>query len=209
MQGEAVLAKFALVTIEGDVKQLKQRLKTKSSLLKQAAETFLDTSKMGVAEWTTASLYQIGFTYEAFSQALLNSPPPESLSADEKDLYAQAIDEFVIPIEESSLEAYESGWLKAVELGIFNGWTAKMREALGRLNSELYPPLAEIGFELRSKGPLPMPALIEGPRRSDRGESELFLIAAPAPRAEDSAKPASNNGGSEPAPKTEGEEESR
>jgi hypothetical protein len=155
MQGEAVLAKFAQVTIEGDVKQLKQRLKTKSNLLKQAAETFLDTSKMGVAEWTTASLYQIGFTYEAFAQALLNSPPPESLGADEKDLYSQAIDEFVIPIEESSLEAYESGWLKAVELGIFNSWTAKMREALGRLNSELYPPLSEIGFELRSKGPLP------------------------------------------------------
>lgn len=183
MQGEAVLAKFEQVTIEGDVKQLKQRLKTKSNLLKQAAETFLDTSKMGVAEWTTASLYQIGFTYEAFAQALLNSPPPENLSDDEKDLYSQAIDEFVIPIEESSLEAYESGWLKAVELGIFNSWTAKMREALGRLNSELYPPLVEIGFELRSKGPLPMPALIEGPRRGQHGQSELFLIEAPAEKA--------------------------
>lgn len=188
MQGEAVLAKFEQVTIEGDVKQLKQRLKTKSNLLKQAAETFLDTSKMGVAEWTTASLYQIGFTYEAFAQALLNSPPPDNLSADEKDLYAQAIDEFVIPIEESSLEAYESGWLKAVELGIFNSWTAKMREALGRLNSELYPPLSEIGFELRSKGPLPMPALIEGPRRGQQGQSELFLIEAPKNGAEKGEK---------------------
>lgn len=179
MQGEAVLAKFEQVTIEGDVRQLKQRLKTKSSLLKQAAETFLDTSKMGVAEWTTASLYQIGFTYESFAQALLNSPPPDNLSADEKELYSQAIDEFVIPIEESSLEAYESGWLKAVELGIFNSWTAKMREALGRLNSELYPPLDEIGFHLRSKGPLPLPALIEGPRRGAGGHSELFLIEPP------------------------------
>lgn len=188
MQGEAVLVKFEQVTIEGDVKQLKQRLKTKSNLLKQAAETFLDTSKMGVAEWTTASLYQIGFTYEAFSQALLNSPPPENLSADEKDLYSQAIDEFVIPIEESSLEAYESGWLKAVELGIFNSWTAKMREALGRLNSELYPPLSEIGFELRSKGPLPMPALIEGTRRGQQGQSEVFLIETPSGRAEKGEK---------------------
>ena len=60
----------------------------------------------------------------------------------------------MIPIEEKGLEAYESGWKKAVELGIFNSWTAKMREALGRLNSELYPPLKEIGFELRSQGPV-------------------------------------------------------
>ena len=51
------------------------------------------------------------------------------------------IDEFVVPIEEKGLEAYESGWQKAVELGIFNAWTAKMRDALGRLNTELYPPL--------------------------------------------------------------------
>ncbi|HEY6727256.1 MAG TPA: tetratricopeptide repeat protein [Polyangiaceae bacterium] len=201
MQGEAVLAKFEQVTIEGDVKQLKQRLKTKSNLLKQAAETFLDTSKMGVAEWTTASLYQIGFTYEAFAQALLNSPPPENLSADEKDLYSQAIDEFVIPIEESSLEAYESGWLKAVELGIFNSWTAKMREALGRLNSELYPPLGEIGFELRSKGPLPMPALIEGPRRGEQGQSELFLIDAPGEKADASEKAEKSEAGADAADK--------
>jgi hypothetical protein len=176
MQGERIIEEYAKVTIEGDVGQLKQRLKQKSELLKQAAETFLDTSKMGVAEWTTAALYQIGFAYESFAQALLNSPPPENLSADEKELYMQAIDEFVIPIEERGLEAYESGWLKAIELGIFNSWTAKMREALGRLNSELYPPLKEVGFKLRSKGPMPLPELIEAPRRGDEGRSELYLI---------------------------------
>ena len=33
---------------------------------------------------------------------------------------------------------------KALELGIFNAWTAKMREALGRLNTEMYPPLSEV-----------------------------------------------------------------
>src|SRR5690606_18461460 len=71
MQGEAILERFSEVKIEGEVSQLKQRLRTKSDLLRKAAETFLDTSKMGVAEWTTASLYQIGFTYESFAQALL------------------------------------------------------------------------------------------------------------------------------------------
>jgi hypothetical protein len=135
---------------------------------------------MGVAEWTTAALYQIGFAYESFAQALLNSPPPDSLSDQEKELFSQALDEFVIPIEERSIEAYESGWLKALELGIFNEWTAKMREALGRLNSELYPPLHEIGFALRSKGPLPLPPLISGPRRTKAGHSENFLLNSKA-----------------------------
>jgi tetratricopeptide (TPR) repeat protein len=177
MQGEAVLAKYEGVKIEGDVKQLKQRLKQKSELLKKAAETFLATAEMGVAEWTTAALYQIGFTYESFSKALLGSPPPDKLSEQEKEIYKQSIDEFVVPIEERSLEAYESGWQKAIELGILNGWTAKMRDALGRLNSELYPPLKETGFKLRSRGNSAMPALIDGPRRAPAGGSERFLIS--------------------------------
>ena len=103
---------------------------------------------MSVAEWTTASLYQIGFTYETFTKSLLNSPPPSSLSKDDQELYKQQIDEFVVPIEERALEAYESGWKKALELGIFNSWTAKMREALGRL--ELRALSAAQGDRLRA-----------------------------------------------------------
>lgn len=179
LQGEAILEKFDAVKIEGDVQRLKERLKKKSELLKKAAEAFLGTAEIGVAEWTTASLYQIGVTYESFSKALLNSPPPSNLSAEEQELYRQSIEEFVIPIEERSLEAYESGWEKAIQLGIFNSWTAKMRAALGRLNAELYPPLKEIGFELRSRGPLPLPALIDAPRRTPRGQSQTYLITNP------------------------------
>jgi TolA-binding protein len=189
MQGETILKKFQEVKIEGDPKQLKERLKKKAELLKKAAETFLSTAEIGAAEWTTAALYQIGVTYESFSKALLSSPPPDNLSAEEKELYTQAIDEFVVPIEERSLEAYESGWRKAIELGIFNSWTAKMREALGRLNSELYPPLKEQGFEIRSQGPSPLPPLIDATRRSSGGRSDKFLLPASDKKDDKAPKP--------------------
>ena len=68
MQGERVLAKFEKIQIQGDVKQLKARLKQKTELLKEAAKVLLDCVSMGVAEWTTAALYQIGHMYEAFAQ---------------------------------------------------------------------------------------------------------------------------------------------
>jgi hypothetical protein len=135
------------------------------------------------------ALYQIGLTYESFSKALLSSPPPDNLSAEEKELYQQSIDEFVVPIEERSLEAYESGWRKAIELGIFNSWTAKMREALGRLNSELYPPLKEQGFEIRSQGPGELPPLIDATRRNAGGRSERFLLPGASGSAKAEAKP--------------------
>ena len=167
MQGESVLAKFEKIQIQGDVKQLKARLKQKTDLLKEAAKVLLDCVSMGVAEWTTAALYQIGHMYEAFAKSLRDSPPPSEVKTeDQKADYQSQIEEFAVPMEERSLDAYENGWKEANKLGIYNQWTAKMRDALGRLNSELYPPFKETGFEVRSQAPLPMPALIEAPNRA-------------------------------------------
>lgn len=169
MEGERVIARFDAIRIQGDVKQLAARLKQKAELLKQASTVLLDVVSLGVAEWTTAALYQIGRTYETFAKALRDSPAPSGLSESDKEQYQTQIDEFVVPIEERSLDAYENGWKKAIELGIYNQWTARMREALGRLNSELYPPFKEIGFEVRSQRSTPLPALIEAPRRGSPG----------------------------------------
>ena len=180
MQGERVLAQFEQIEIAGDMKKLSQRLAQKATLLKQAATIFLDCVSMGVAEWSTAALYQIGHTYEAFATALRNAPPPSNLSDADKEAYQAQIDTFVVPIEEKSLEAYESGWKKAVEIGIFNSWTGKMREALGRLNAELYAPAKEIGIEIRSSAPAALPPLIPGPRRAV-GQENGAIAAAPPP----------------------------
>jgi hypothetical protein len=83
----------------------------------------------------------------------------------DKEAFKSELESFVVPIEEQAIDAYENGWKKAIELGIYNQWTAKMRDALGRLNAELYPPFKEIGFEVRSQGPAPMPPLLDAPRR--------------------------------------------
>jgi cellulose synthase operon protein C len=177
LQGEALLAQFEAIQIQGDVKQLAIRLKKKTELLKLAAGVFLTTATMGTAEWTTAALYQVGHAYESFAQSLRDAPPPADLAAADKEAFQQQIDEFVVPIEERALEAFESGWKKAIEIGIYNQWTAKLRESLGRLNSELYPPLSEIGVEVRTQGTLDLPGLLAAPRR---GVATMPSAAAPA-----------------------------
>ena len=182
MEGERVLARFEQIQIAGDVKQLSARLKQKAELLKSAATVFLDTVSLGVAEWSTAALYQIGHTYEAFAKSLRDAPPPPALSDADKEAFTAQIEEFVVPIEEKSLDAYENGWKKAIDLGIYNQWTAKMREALGRLNGELYPPFREVGFDVRSAGPVSLPALIDAPRRGS-------TVMAPAKKATPPAAP--------------------
>jgi TolA-binding protein len=181
MEGERVLARFDAIQISGDVKQLSGRLKQKAELLKSASTLFLDVVSLQVAEWTTAALYQVGRTYETFAKSLRESPAPSGLSDADKEAYQTQIDEFVVPIEERSLDAYENGWKKAIELGIYNQWTAKMREALGRLNAELYPPFKETGFDVRSQGPVPLPALIESPRRGTAVPSPASAKPSAAP----------------------------
>jgi TolA-binding protein len=189
LQAQRILAEFEQIKIEGDVKQLAGRLKRKAELLKRASAALLETAKLGVAEWTTASLYQVGSIYESFARSLVTSPAPSALTPEQTEVYRTQIDEFVVPIEEKSIEAYESGYRKALELGIFNAWTAKMREALGRLNTEVYPPLSEVGFRLRSEGNARMPQLIATTRRTEQGQSRDFLMAPPAAAPATSAAP--------------------
>ena len=191
MEGERILERFDKIQISGDVKQLSSRLKQKAQLLAEASKVFLDVVSLGVAEWTTAALYQIGRTYETFSKSLKEAPPPSGLSDADKEAYQTQIDEFVVPIEERSLDAYENGWKKAIELQIYNQWTAKMRESLGRLNAELYPPFKETGFDIRSQGPSALPALIEAPRRNGEKAPPPAPkpAAAPAPAPTPAAKP--------------------
>ncbi len=173
MQGERVLAQFDAIKIEGDVKQLGKRLKEKAELLKKAAMVFLDVVSFGVAEWTTAALYQVGRTYETFAKSLRDAPVPAEAKTDqEKEDFQSQIETFVVPIEEKALDAFENGWKKAIDLNIYNQWTAKMRDALGRLNAEIYPPFKEIGFEVRSEGPSPLPALMDAPRRGADAEKQ-------------------------------------
>jgi cellulose synthase operon protein C len=191
MEGERILAKFEKIQIGGDVKQLASRLKQKAGLLKEAATVFLDTVSLGVAEWSTAALYQIGHTYEAFAKSLRDAPPPPGLSEADKDAYTAQIEEFVVPMEEKSLDAYENGWKKAIELGIYNQWTAKLRESLGRLNGELYPPIHEIGVDVRAASVTPLPALIEAPRRGpEAGATPQAGVKTAAPATTSAPAPA-------------------
>jgi hypothetical protein len=107
------------------------------------------------------------------------------LNEAEEQAYRDELAKFIVPIEERALEAYESGYRKALELHVFNTWTQKQREALTRLNDVEYPPLREAGAGLSEAQLLPLPAPIVELRRSGAGTS-ISGKTAPAP-----SKPAS------------------
>lgn len=162
LQGDEALRDFDAVKIEGDVRGLSGRLKQKSKLLGKAASIYADVVDFAVAEWVTAALYKIGQTYERFAKALNDAPVPEGLSEQEQQVYRDELSMFVVPIEERALEAYEGGYKKARELGIYNKWTVLMREGLTRMNEVEYPPLREQGGEIAHDSPVPQPPVLKG-----------------------------------------------
>jgi len=169
LQGDEALREFDAVKIEGDLKGLGKRLKLKAQLLGKAAGIYGDVVEFGVAEWVTAALYKVGESYEKFAKALNDAPMPEGLSESEQQVYRDELASFVVPIEERALAAYEGGYKRARELGIYNRWTSSMREALTRMNEVEYPRRNELGGELAKQDDMPAPPVLAGLRRA-RGE---------------------------------------
>jgi len=48
-----------------------------------------------------------------------------------------------VQIQDKAVEAFTVGYKKAIEMQVYNEYTAKIREALGKLASQKYPPERE------------------------------------------------------------------
>src|SRR5262249_13353144 len=119
-------------------------LDQKAKLLEQAKAVYLDAVALGVAEWATASLYRIGQGYEAFAKSMRSAPVPADLNEEEKQVYRDELEKFVVIIEEKALDAYKSGYAKALQLGVYNKYTQAIRMALPRLSDSEYPAENEV-----------------------------------------------------------------
>ena len=190
LQAQGILTEYEGIQIAGPIDGLRQRLEQKSDLLRRAAEAFADVVQYNVAEWVTASLFQIGRSYELFADGLRAAPTPEGLSEEEEQAYFDQLQGFVIPMEERALEAFEGGYSTALELRIFNSWTAQLREGLVRLNDVQYPPLREMGGDLVDAAAVPTPGPLDGLRRGGEAQDDADPAAAPAPESDGTAAPA-------------------
>jgi TolA-binding protein len=165
LQGDLVLAEFEKINIAGEQASLPTRLAQKSELLRKAAGIYAEVVEFQVAEWVTAALFKIGQSYELFADALRAAPIPEGLNEAQEQAYRDQLGAFIVPIEERALQAYEGGYRKALELKVYNRWTAALHEGLTRLNEVQYPKMREIGVELASEPLLVAPPAYTGLHR--------------------------------------------
>ena len=165
IQGELVFHEYERIKIAGKPKQLAKVLEEKAKLLEQAKGIYLDVVTYQSPEWATAGLLRIGQGYEAYAKAMRNAPVPRDLNEEEKQVYRDELEKVVVVIEDKAIDAYKSGYAKAIQIGVYNKHTQAIRQALSRLAENEFPKENEVRLMARMGEPRVTLERIEEVRR--------------------------------------------
>jgi tetratricopeptide (TPR) repeat protein len=161
-EGEMIFKDYEKVSIDVKPSQLGAALTKKTKLLAEAEKVYFSIAEFNDLKWATAALYRDGQIYEVFADALAAAAAkcPAGLSADDCQRYQDAINEKVVQIQDKAVDSFTVGYNKAIQMQVYNEYTAKIREALGKLASQKYPPEHESRLKERSGDRPPTPEYV-------------------------------------------------
>ena len=79
---------------------------------------------------------------------------------DQIQAYQDAINAYVVEIQDKAVTLYAAGYKKAIDMQVYDEYTAKIREALGRIAADKFPPEKESRQRERIGDRPPTPELI-------------------------------------------------
>jgi cellulose synthase operon protein C len=159
-EGELIFREYEKVTLDVKPAQLEKALKQKSKLLAEAEKVYLSVVDYQDLKWATAALYRVAQVYDGFAESLVNAATPKGLSEDQAQAYRDALDSYVINIQDKAIELFSAGYTKAIQMQVYDEYTAKIRESLGRLASQKFPPEREARSKERIGDRPPNPELV-------------------------------------------------
>ena len=128
------------------VPPLEPSFAAKQRALALCADLYAEAIRVGDAATVSASFQRIGEGLEDFRAAILASPPPADLSAQEKEEYVFLLEERAAPIEERAVESYRNNLRQAVAGDHFDPSVAKSRARLRALRPALFAKKPEFAF---------------------------------------------------------------
>jgi tetratricopeptide (TPR) repeat protein len=161
-EGELIFRDYEKVSLDVKPKLLEKTLKTKGKLLAEAEKVYTSVIDYQDLKWATAGLFRVGQVYDGFAEALATaaSKPPKSLTADQVQAYQDGINAYVVDIQDKAVALYTAGYQKAIQMQVYDEYTAKIREALGRIAADKFPPEKEARQRERIGDRPPTPELI-------------------------------------------------
>lgn len=127
-------AEFAAIAL---TQPLKKSLALKKAAMQKALDGYVKIKAIGVAEFTTASNYQIAEIYRKFAADLMASERPKGLSDLELEQYGLLLEEQAMPIEDKALDLYIANANLATQ-NIYDDSVRKSFAALAKLSPGRY-----------------------------------------------------------------------
>ncbi|HEY4244946.1 MAG TPA: tetratricopeptide repeat protein [Kofleriaceae bacterium] len=161
-EGELVFRDYEKVSLDVKPAQLEKALKLKSKLLGDAEKIYGSVIDYQDLKWATAALFRVGQIYDGFADALAQAgqKPPPSVPPALVQAYQDKINEYVVNIQDKAVELFTAGYQKAIQMQVYDEYTAKIREALGRLAADKFPPERESRSKERIGDRPPVPDLV-------------------------------------------------
>ncbi len=132
--GEINFEKYKQIKI---VPPLNVTMKRKTTFLQTVLKNYVEAGKFQIAEWTTASLFKTGLTFEELARAIKEAPLPEGYSEEEKKVYLEALNKQVVAAKQKAMEIYKANLTNAAQNNIQNEWVDKTKERLEQLSVSL------------------------------------------------------------------------
>lgn len=130
---------------------LDQSLPAKNRQLEKATQRYQMAADSALFEFVTMSAFRIAEMYQRFAWELRESPRPRGLTPDERQLYAEIIEEQAMPFDELAMELHQSNIERAWE-GEFDNWIGESFARMRELNPRRYAKtevIVSYGDEIR------------------------------------------------------------
>ena len=129
-----VYDEFASITL---TQPLKQSLGRKRQAMQKALDAYSKVANIGVAEFTTASNYQIAEIYRKLAADLMTSERPKGLNALELEQYGILLEEQATPFEDKALDLYVAN-ANLAKQNIYDDFVRQSFDALAKLSPGRY-----------------------------------------------------------------------
>jgi tetratricopeptide (TPR) repeat protein len=121
------------------INRMKSLYTRKEKSLQKIADQYLKIVEMGSPEWSIASLYMIGKSFQEFADFLYEAPVPKELNTNElRNEYKNQLQMQAIPFEDKAIEYYEKSIGESARLKIVNDWTRKAKFQMAQLKPDQY-----------------------------------------------------------------------
>ncbi len=141
-------------------KRLERALLKKLGLIDGLTARYTAVLALGQADYGIAALYRIGEVYQEMATEIFSAQCPRALTDDQCGMYQAALQDKAMPLEDKSIEAFNTVLRKAYELRVYNEWLLKAQKALSKSEPTRFPKEHRVPL-MQSEATFEKPSLME------------------------------------------------